>query len=494
MSSKILFWISGALLSFSIAYSLQKKINSDFFAIVDTFEKPQIFFQNQKLVQFKKTWFYHDYIQKLKKPDLNYLSDFEKKYAINLWELALNERIFYRFNKIYKFSQDEILSILEHECKLFDEILTTIKPDFLVMHEPTLHQHELLYQMCKKIGLKVLLLNQPNISRSIISKNPRKLDLPINFDKISSNKRNFDELLSYKKSINTSHHNQNYHNKFKSSTLDLLKSTIKFLFNENLHIKTRYTHRGRTKFKVLKNEISSRIEKKIRFTFIQHNLETKIRFNDKFIYFPLAVDEERNLLIASPYYTNQIEVIRHIAKSLPIEYKLYVKENPSQSIRYWRKKSEYEDIMDIPNVRLFHPNFSSENLIENCSLVITIAGSSGLDAAFYQKPSIVFADLGYSVLPSVSKLNCMEELPKIIRDSLEKKVNSEDLDKYLAFLHDNSFDFVFTEFENKYNEFFYYNGHYFSVNISESKMKRFLDENQTLIDKITTEFQKRLIV
>ena len=90
-------------------------------------------------------------------PDLKYLSDFEKKYDINLWELAINERIFYRFNRIYNFSSNEILSILEHECKLFNEILTKINPDFLIMYESTLHQHELLYRMCKKIGTKILL-------------------------------------------------------------------------------------------------------------------------------------------------------------------------------------------------------------------------------------------------------------------------------------------------------------------------------------------------
>ena len=57
---------------------------------------------------------------------------------------------------------------------------------------------------------------------------------------------------------------------------------------------------------------------------MENNLETEIEHNEKFIYFPLGVDEERNLLIAAPYYTNQIEVIRHIVKSLPIGYVLYV--------------------------------------------------------------------------------------------------------------------------------------------------------------------------
>ena len=90
-NDKILFWISGALTSFCIAYYLQKKINADFFAIIDSYDKPRSFFKNQGLVNFKQTWFYHDQFQNMKKPDVEYLSNFEKKYEINLWELAINE-------------------------------------------------------------------------------------------------------------------------------------------------------------------------------------------------------------------------------------------------------------------------------------------------------------------------------------------------------------------------------------------------------------------
>ncbi len=262
MPTKILFWFSGDLTPYCLAYYLQKKIDSDFFAIIDTYDKPKTFFKNQNLVKINKSWFYHDYFQKMTKPDLSYLQNFEKKYNINLWELAINERIFHRFNEIYKFSNDEILSILEHECKLFENILYEINPDFLVMNEPTLHQHELLYKMCKKIGVKILLYNRPNISRCIISETPRKLDNEIDFDNLPTSNRNFDELLSYRKSLDYFGSIKNFRNKFKTSNLELLKSFLKFSFTENRHIKTHYTHRGRTKINVLKNEIEKKLKRK----------------------------------------------------------------------------------------------------------------------------------------------------------------------------------------------------------------------------------------
>ena len=202
-NDKVLFWISGALTSFCVSYYLQKKIDSDFFAIIDSYDKPKSFFKNQSLVKFQETWFYHDHFENLSNPDIEYLSNFEKKYDINLWELAINERIFYRFNNVYKFSDDEILSVLEHECKLFENILTKINPDFLIMSEPTLHQQDLLYKMCKKIGVKTLLRTSLNTTRCAISENPRKLDLDIDLNTVQSSNRSFDDLLTYRKSINS---------------------------------------------------------------------------------------------------------------------------------------------------------------------------------------------------------------------------------------------------------------------------------------------------
>ncbi len=74
MNDKILFWVNGALTNFCMAHYLQKKNDSDFFAIIDVYEKPKKFFQNQKLVTFQEMWFYHEHFQNLTNPNLEYLS------------------------------------------------------------------------------------------------------------------------------------------------------------------------------------------------------------------------------------------------------------------------------------------------------------------------------------------------------------------------------------------------------------------------------------
>ena len=127
--------------------------------ILNITEKQKQFFQKQRLVKFNKIWYYHDHIHKTSKtPDLAYLKSIEEKYKINLWLLASNERFFSEFNKFYKFSQNEILSILEQECKLFENIIDKVQPDFFLAAVTTLHHDHLFYEICKAKGVKVLMI------------------------------------------------------------------------------------------------------------------------------------------------------------------------------------------------------------------------------------------------------------------------------------------------------------------------------------------------
>ena len=217
-----------------------------------------------------------------------------------------------------------------------------------------------------------------------------------------------------------------------------------------------------------------------------------VDLNSSFMYYPLAVDLERNLLINSPFQTNQIEIIRHIVKSLPTGFKLYVKESPAQITRDWRSISEYSEIMNIPNVTLIHPSFNSQDLIKNCKLVFTITGSSGFEAAFYGKPSIVFTDVGYQKLPSVTRIKEIENLNFGIIESLNKTIVPLDLEKYLLKLEKNSFEFDWLGFGSKFKDKFYYSGTLVDTNILPDKLKTFLDECSIELTLLASEHIKKI--
>ena len=71
MTKKVLFYINANFTHFAIAYFLQKKYDCDLYAIVDITNKPKKFFETQKLVNFKKIWYYHDNIQANKESNIS---------------------------------------------------------------------------------------------------------------------------------------------------------------------------------------------------------------------------------------------------------------------------------------------------------------------------------------------------------------------------------------------------------------------------------------
>ena len=70
----------------------------------------------------------------------------------------------------------------------------------------------------------------------------------------------------------------------------------------------------------------------IRKKFLDKYSLNNIPSDEKYVYFPLQFEPERTILISAPYYTNQLELIKNIARSIPVDYFLYVKEHPGQSL------------------------------------------------------------------------------------------------------------------------------------------------------------------
>ena len=316
---KLLFWLNGFLMHFSLAYYLQSKIDADFFGITDINSKPKKFFEKQKLVNFKKNWYYHDHINlNQKKPDIEYLMNFEKKYKINLWKLLINERFFYKHNRFYKFQKEEILSILEQELKLFEKILDEVNPDYLLTYDPVLHHQKLLLDICKKRGVKILSINYTGIkNKVIIAENATTLDL---------DKNSMENLIPKKVTPKNDSYDEIWNTYMNDKTPKMKNKIIALLqylkTNDSELIKTNFTYYGRNKFNVIKDTLSLELKKKNRYNFLQKFSISSPNLKIPYVYFPMNIVEEMNLLHYAPFYTDQIEVIRHIAKSIPIDYML----------------------------------------------------------------------------------------------------------------------------------------------------------------------------
>jgi len=493
MKNKTIFWIDNSLVYFGLAKFIQEKIDGEFFAIYDVTDRPKEFFQKQNLVKFKNIWYYHDHISPQKKPDLNYLVSFEKKYKINLWLLAYNERILYEFNKFYRFSTDEVLSILEQECKLFENILDQTNPDFLIMYIPVFHHDDLFYRMCKIRNVKCLILRISRFGgrQCIISSEDESF--PFIPDSASIQKRTLEELQKLRNDYNQ--YDRNKEEKItKQNRFALISAALQyFFFSKNSNISTHYSYYGRTKFRVLYKTIISSLKTKYRKRFIDKNFSRIIPSTEPFIFFPLHMEEEFSLLLLAPFYTNQFEVIKQIVKALPIGYKLILKEHQMAFLRDWRSVSEYKKLMALPNVILIHPDIRPEEILKKCSLVITISGTAALDVAFYNKPSIVFVNTPFTNLDCVHKLKSVEELPEAIRTSLLKKVNISDLSDYVNYIEKISFKFDLSKFWRAHQVYFQYAGFLADVDIPIKKMTNFLEIHREEFEELAAEHVKKIL-
>ena len=494
MSNKILVWIDLGLIQFGIAKYLQKIYDCDLYAVYDFNHHIKKSFLNQKLINFKQEWYYWDHVLNIKqKPDVEYLNSFEQKYDINLWSITSSDRVFNKDNKFHIFSSDEILKILELECKFFENVLELSKPDFFMTTVTDQRRSNLLERMCKSKGIRVLMLETSRLGfRSTISEEANEIDY---FESIQStnNKITFSELReNIKKYDRYVQAKTLSKGKFDFSMWEKIKSSLYWMVNTfDKEYRMGYDHFGMTRFNVITDRLSSAIKRSYRGSYIDKTLVRKIK-NEKFVYYSLSVEPERTLSISAPFYMNQLEVIRNIARSIPVDFKLYVKEHYGMKYRHWRPLSYYKTIMDLPNVTLIHPSLSNEELIKNCSIVFTVTGTAGLEAAYYGKPSVVFGHTSYDSLPSVHKIEHLEDLPQLIRTCLGEKVNSSDVANLVKIIENVSFDFDIVDMYNKIADRFHTGGFLVSNKISMDFLDSFLEENKTTFEILAKEHVKKI--
>ena len=270
----------------------KKKINAEFYAIIDITKKPKKFFEQQKIVKFEKVWYFHDHIDpSYNVTNMEFLSNYEKKYDLDLWKNIINERIFYNFFDYYKFSKSELLSISEQSLKLFEKVLDDVKPDFLIAQAPWLFHSELFYELAMKKNTRCLLLSLPKIAgKCMVSQQVTKIDDIDNLVKMQVTRNRTDEEISsylYKKrpdKIIREYVKSNF-----NSYNSLFNTFLKYLLSSNSNSNSHYTYYGRTKFNVISKTISLFFKKKLRENFMRNNLSFKTTNLGQFVYFPLSV-------------------------------------------------------------------------------------------------------------------------------------------------------------------------------------------------------------
>lgn len=143
---------------------------------------------------------------------------------------------------------------------------------------------------------------------------------------------------------------------------------------------------------MLFNQYRAAIMKRLHQRYFRSYGEDELKAK-RFVYFPLHKEGEVALTFQAPPWYDQANTIRQLSISLPLGYKLLVREHRanhgSRSSRWYRYVSR------LPNVVLVSSFDSQFMFLRHAALVVTENGTSGWEALLLGKPVITLAESHY---------------------------------------------------------------------------------------------------
>ena len=155
--------------------------------------------------------------------------------------------------------------------------------------------------------------------------------------------------------------------------------------------------------------------------------EDKVNLNCDYVYFPLQLQPEMTTSTLGGFYSDQLLAIEQLAKLVPNDCLIYVKENPKQTGRM-RNPIFFKRLFRVSNVRFLPSYANTYKLIDHSQFVSTITGTVGWEAICRGKNALIFGLCWYRSMSGVFEYN--EELNyEEVRDHridqaiLEKEIN-----------------------------------------------------------------------
>ncbi len=162
----------------------------------------------------------------------------------------------------------------------------------------------------------------------------------------------------------------------------------------------------------------------------------------KFIYFGLHMQPEVTTCPMGGVYKQQELVAQMLAKSVPEDVIIYIKENPHQ-LSVNRTMDFPEILLKNKNVRLVSKSFNTNDIIENCIATASVTGTLLWEGVFKNKPGIMFGDSMMMYVPGVhkvtSKIECEKVLADILNDDIDTSISQKDLKLFLVALSKHAF-------------------------------------------------------
>ena len=156
---------------------------------------------------------------------------------------------------------------------------------------------------------------------------------------------------------------------------------------------------------------------------------------ERFVFYALNYAPEHTLDVEAPAFASTFDVVRNIARSLPLGVRLYVKEHPTGI--GLRGPAELERIKRLPGVRLIDPWVDSHALIKAAELTVSLSGTVSLEAALYGRQTAILSDIFIGRFSTCRRLHAPWEVGAALAAPPLEHRPDDDL-RYLAWLISNS--------------------------------------------------------
>lgn len=388
---------------------------------------------NSKIAEYTKMQYFPKDVKVLSKVDWcikNYKKN-QKEFRSLSWE-----KLFPNFEKcsLFKFNYDNSLEIILQLYQFFDFVLRKERPNVVIFEMPGSIFAGIAFHLCRKYNIDYLgLLDSTLPGRTIVYDLERgcskyeKTFKELNSDNISDSEKKFarefiKNFLSHQQLPSYVDYQIKYSKtgpikNYIRREIKMIRPWLQYFLNRKYFRPFDYESEIQLKSWLL-NPWRKSLMRRIRL-FLQKNIYDSAVENDKFFFFPLQVEPELGTTFLATHFSDQLNTIKNIAFSLPLPYKLYVKEHPLFIGE--RTTGFYKTLKRIPNVILISPNENVEPLIKKSQGVITLSSTVGMEAALAGKPVYILGDAFYSYHPLCKKVDTFEELKQKIETDLNRK-------------------------------------------------------------------------
>ena len=169
-----------------------------------------------------------------------------------------------------------------------------------------------------------------------------------------------------------------------------------------------------------------------------------------FVYVPLHNQPEMTASTLGGRFCDQMLMIEAVARSVPDNWLIYVKENPRQGA-YARGPLYFHRLARLSNVRLVPSWTSSHALIAKAKVIATVAGTAGWEGLLSGVPSVTFGGAWYRSFPGSTPFCEGLDFEKISASGVQHIDLEAAFGKLIARSHEGLIDSLFFDKVQDFN-------------------------------------------